>query len=318
MSRTVCICVCTRARPDELALTLASMARSTYPIARVVVSDDGHDERTRAICATAPLAVEYVRGPRRGLGSNRNHALRSAREELVLFLDDDCLLGPDFLERALACMEEAEARRGRGRVAVSGAELNGGRLVLAGAQTFLGFQARPYADGEPLTSIVINATLLPRALVERLGFDPQLVYGYDEVDLASRAVRAGCAIVPCPQAVNDHRPSPRGREGYSAVLNASRLYVTFKRYAFTERRLGACRRLRPRGARARAGGRDQARWPAWRTRRTRRAAAGSALRRSRPARLMAATPGANALYAVGSRRRVPCPTPVSRRKETAR
>jgi GT2 family glycosyltransferase len=109
--------------------------------------------------------------------------------------------------------------------------------VLASAQTFLGFQARPYADGEPLSSIVINATLLPRALVERLGFDSQLVYGYDEVDLASRAVRAGCAIVPCPQAVNDHRPSPRGREGYSAVLNASRLYVTFKRYAFTERRL---------------------------------------------------------------------------------
>jgi hypothetical protein len=56
------------------------------------------------------------------------------------------------------------------------------------------------------------------------------------VDLASRAVRAGLSIIDCPSAANDHRPSPRGRSDYSAVVEASRLYVTFKRYAFTERR----------------------------------------------------------------------------------
>lgn len=238
LPHTVCICICTRGRPRELARTLASLAQSTHPIARVVVSDDAQDDEARIVCARAALPIEYVRGPGRGLGPNRNHALQSAHEDFVLFLDDDCLLDATFLERALACAERAEAELGRGRVAVSGGELNQGRLVLAGAQTFLGFQAQPYADGEPLTSIVINATLLPLALFDRLRFDSQLVYGYDEVDLASRAVRAGFAIVPCPEAVNDHRPSPRGREGYSAVLNASRLYVTFKRYAFTERRLG--------------------------------------------------------------------------------
>ena len=285
MSRSVCVCICTRARPQELARTLASLARSTHPVARVVVSDDGPDDATRAACEAAPLAVTYVEGPRRGLGANRNHAMSLAREDFVLFLDDDCLLGEDFLGRALASADAAEARHGRGHVAVSGRERNHGRMVSAGAQTFLGFQARPYRDGEAMSSIVINATLFPRELLEQVAFDPQIVYGYDEVDLASRAVRLGWTIVPSPEAVNDHRPSARGREGYDAVLTASRLYVTFKRYALTERRplrAGAYALVAPA---ARDRGRRSPRGMARGRRRRGRHAARAALHGAPPARL---------------------------------
>ena len=78
-----------------------------------------------------------------------------------------------------------------GRVVVSGSEDNRGHNVVAHAQNFLGFQARPYREGEALSSIVINATVFPRTLFEEHHFDPQIRYGYEEADLASRLARAG-------------------------------------------------------------------------------------------------------------------------------
>jgi glycosyltransferase involved in cell wall biosynthesis len=232
----VAICICTRSRPESLAATLESIAQSTRRVELVVVSDDGHDEATASVCVRAAHPVRYVLGPRLGLGPNRNHALRQTRQDLLLFLDDDCLLGRDFLATALGCLATAEATHGAGRVIVSGAEKTPRQdRKLPAAQTFLGFQARPYAGGDRLTSININCTLFPRSVFDRYTFDPLIRYGYDEVDLASRAARE-YTISVCPDAVNDHRPSPAGRGDYEAFKTASRFYVTFKRYALTEKR----------------------------------------------------------------------------------
>jgi GT2 family glycosyltransferase len=233
---SLAIGICTRDRPEELAETLDSIAHSRYRVDRVVVADDGTDWRTPEVCAAAPFAVDYTSGPRRGLAPNRNHLLTWIREDFILFLDDDCLLGATFLEEAMACMMQWERMEGPGRVVVTGAEMNTGRIVQAAAQTFLGFQARPYAAGERMTSIVINATVFPRSLFAAHRFDDQIRYGYEEVDLASRAACSGFRIVSCPKAVNDHRPSPRSRADYESALVASRLFVTFKRYALTEHR----------------------------------------------------------------------------------
>jgi GT2 family glycosyltransferase len=120
-------------------------------------------------------------------------------------------------------------------VIVTGRERNRGHLIGPKDQTFLGFQARPYASDEGLHTIVINATLFPARLFQELQFDPQLVYGYEEVDLASRAAAAGYVVVFCSDAINDHRPSPRSRENYDRHVEASRLHVTVRRYAVTER-----------------------------------------------------------------------------------
>jgi GT2 family glycosyltransferase len=237
-ARSVAICICTRNRPRELAATLESIQRSTYPVRRVVVSDDGTDPETRkvSIGSSSASMVIYSTGPMRGLGANRNHALELVEEDLVLFLDDDCLLRPSFLTVATTCMLQHERLHGTGRVIVSGSEANRGNSIVAHAQTFLGFQARPYRDGEALSSIVINATVFPRSVFEEHRFDPQIRYGYEEADLASRLARAGCRIISCPAAANEHRPSDRGRSDYDHVLDASRLYITFKRYALVDGR----------------------------------------------------------------------------------
>jgi glycosyltransferase involved in cell wall biosynthesis len=232
----VTVCICTRNRPDDLRRALRSLAGSTVPVAHAVVSDDGDDERARPVAEGE--GATWVRGPRAGLGANRNHAVLRARTADVLFLDDDAELDERFVERALRAREEPGAPR-PGDVIVTGGELNRGELVHPNDQGFLGYQNRVYGRGARRATVVINAALFPRAVFDRVRFDPQLRYGYDEVDVSTRAVAAGWRIVHVPDAVNRHHPSPVNRGEYAPYVEASRLYVTLKRRALTERRPAA-------------------------------------------------------------------------------
>jgi GT2 family glycosyltransferase len=233
-SPSITVCVCTRNRPEELAQCLQSLPGSGYAIAQTVVSDDSTDSRTAEMIERSYPWVQYVQGPRRGLGANRNCALAAAAGDYVLFLDDDARLGRDFVERCLATL--AQHDRAPERLIVSGRENNRGVLVRAHDQSFLGFQRVPYRQGDRLKTIVINATLFPRGLFREARFDEQLIYGYDEVDIALKALHCGYAIVQCDEAINEHYPSSVNRAYYRPHTEASRLYVTLKRYARFESR----------------------------------------------------------------------------------
>ncbi len=234
-SRTldVSVCICTRNRPAELGRALDSVAASSLRPSQVIVSDDGNENDTAALVAAHPLPVLYTQGPRAGLGANRNHAISLATGDYLLFLDDDGTLGETFLEQVGGVLGGLDPAR-RDRAIVTGADIEDGRLVVPNDQGLLGFQSRAYEPGALLHTVVINAALFPRRLFEDVGFDPNLKYGFDEVDVTTRAVAMGFTIVPCFDAVNYHFPSPVGRGEYRDQASASRLYVTLKRRRWTE------------------------------------------------------------------------------------
>jgi glycosyltransferase involved in cell wall biosynthesis len=235
----VSVCICTRNRPDELRRCLDSLRRSSRRVDETIVSDDSTDDRTARMLAgdQSGLSVRYIRGPRRGLGANRNSALQAAGGDYILFLDDDACLGEHFLERALDCAA-GHGGLANERIVVSGCENNRGIMVRAHDQSFLGFQSVPYGRDVDLNTIVINSTLFPRTLFDAVRFDEHLVYGCDEVDVALHAVRCGYKIVQSGDAVNFHYPSEVNRSYYKPHLDVSRLYITFKRYAIYERAYG--------------------------------------------------------------------------------
>ena len=98
------VVICTRnPRHDVFPLVLAALASQTLPAAawEVVIIDNG---------STPPLAVTLPPGfpahrvvvePRPGLTPARIRGIRESRGELLVFVDDDNLLDPDFLETAL-------------------------------------------------------------------------------------------------------------------------------------------------------------------------------------------------------------------------
>jgi len=212
-----------------------SVLASHYPVKKIVVSDDSTGPESGLMVKSEFPKVTLIEGPRRGLGANRNRALEHASGHFVVFLDDDAILNPDFVLRA------AEAFRREGEPLptqiFAGFEMNAGREVRPHDVDYLGFQSRPYRPDEPLNTIVINSAVIPVTLAKRLGFDELLWYGSDEVDFAMRARAAGADIIFCPELKNEHFPSNVNRSYYSPFIDASRIYVAFKRYWMLERKV---------------------------------------------------------------------------------
>jgi GT2 family glycosyltransferase len=219
------VCICTRDRPDELERAIGSIV-SSAPDATVVVSDDG-DVSAAEIAKRFPQC-RWQPGPAQGLGANRNAAVRSANTAWILFLDDDARLGSGFIVAMASFLEKLDAGERR-RTIVTGRERNNGALVSPSDVDFLGFQRRAYEPGDPLHTVVINATIWPGELFDGVTFDEQLRYGSDEVDLSYAALAAGYRIESCPDAINDHHPSPSARRGYSINTHVSRLRASMKR-----------------------------------------------------------------------------------------
>ena len=233
------ICFCTRSRPHDLERALNSLTTSTWPIYQVVVSDDSADDETAQLVAAQFPDVVYVKGPRRGLGANRNRAVAFATGTHVVYMDDDTALGEQFLESIVNTYKSIEPHL-RANTIVSGLENQNGKLIEPSDLSFWGFvdQPRTSATRRPLHTAVINATSFPRALFPTIAFDENLIYGSEEVDICTQAIAKGVRFELCREAVNLHFHSKLNREEYARFVTASRIYTTLKRHFYLTRSPG--------------------------------------------------------------------------------
>jgi glycosyltransferase involved in cell wall biosynthesis len=72
-----------------VAEAISSALAQTYPLADILVVDDGSTDETPAAVAPFLERITYVRTPRRGVGAARNLGLERATGDLVAFLDGD-------------------------------------------------------------------------------------------------------------------------------------------------------------------------------------------------------------------------------------
>jgi GT2 family glycosyltransferase len=101
-SMTVSVVIPTYNRSVILARTLESLAaqEKNSPRFDVHVADDGSEEDIRSVVeAAVELDAHYHRRERDrfGAGQARNMAAAVAKGDVVVFLDSDCLVGPDFI-----------------------------------------------------------------------------------------------------------------------------------------------------------------------------------------------------------------------------
>jgi hypothetical protein len=101
-SLTVSVVIPTYNRSSILARTLESLATQTPDSPRfdVHVADDGSEEDIRSVVEAAiGVDAHYHRRERDrfGAGQARNLAAAAAKGDVVVFLDSDCMVGPDFI-----------------------------------------------------------------------------------------------------------------------------------------------------------------------------------------------------------------------------
>lgn len=98
------VVICTYNRERFLPDTLGSVAAQTFPAHgfELLVVDNASTDRTAGICATfaaahPSLIVRYVMESNQGLSFARNRGIAESTGEIVVFIDDDVFLDPDYL-----------------------------------------------------------------------------------------------------------------------------------------------------------------------------------------------------------------------------
>jgi cellulose synthase/poly-beta-1,6-N-acetylglucosamine synthase-like glycosyltransferase len=88
--------------------TLTSIEQSTYPDRQLIVVDDGSDDGcTPQLLASLQQRIDRLMHlPHGGKATAANHGAAAGRGEIIIFLDADSYVVPDFIEIALAELEQ--------------------------------------------------------------------------------------------------------------------------------------------------------------------------------------------------------------------
>lgn len=232
VSGNLSVCICTRNRPEELEKCILSVVACGTSICEIIVSDDSTDNSVYEMITAKFVKVKYVKGPKKGLGANRNCVVNNATSDYVIFLDDDSEIDHGFIGAVDAFIEANNFDMKR--IMITGNQIEFGKSIKPHDQNYLGFQNVEYKPGQEYKTVNIMATIFPRELLLKVKFDEQLVYGYDEVDICSRCRLYGATVAYCADADVFHYPSKINRDYYNNFTESSRIYVTFKRYNFVE------------------------------------------------------------------------------------
>src|ERR1700730_9477794 len=111
---SVSLLIATKNRADELGLAVRSVLQQSVLPAEIIILDQSPTDRGREVAqsvfASAPsdaaqgIALRYLRDPSvPGTAAARNRLLDLATGEVVLFIEDDSYLEPDFIEQMRDC-----------------------------------------------------------------------------------------------------------------------------------------------------------------------------------------------------------------------
>jgi serine acetyltransferase/GT2 family glycosyltransferase len=206
----ISVVVPTFGRPDQITRLVGQLAAQTLaPDAfQVIVIDDGSAVDVRTLLSPADYRFELVieRQENAGSAAARQCGAERATGDLLVFVDDDMSVGPEFLQAHL------ESHRDDDRLVVLGRRRAGEgtqRLsVLERYRVTMGDQlARDVSIGRVELSGVYVYTgnlSMPRALFHEVGgFDVELREICD-VELGLRLEKAGARFVMCDAAFNVH------------------------------------------------------------------------------------------------------------------
>jgi GT2 family glycosyltransferase len=268
------VLICSRDRPRLLAETVASvLAASRVPRELLVVDQSTvAQHELAALGSVRGCTVKYLHTTESGLSRARNTGLRAAAYDVVVLLDDDMLVEPEWLARLLAGF--ADGGPGTvvtGRVLAGPPEGGDGVVppaALVTRPTAAVYRGRQATDVMPGANVALyrDVALAIGGYDERLGPGGRFPSAEDN-DMGLRLLKTGCEVRYVPGAVVRHRAwrAPRDRalmrwtygrgKGafYAKHIRRSDPYALARLRADARARIGAAHRGLPRSPSASAG-----------------------------------------------------------------
>ncbi len=224
------LAIATTGRREILSRTLADLVNQSRQPDLVVVSVAGPEDYDAKLLSLLPWPLLIVTGPK-GLCAQRNRALEVLQpQDLLMLIDDDFLLAPDYLARVEQLFVAApDIVMATGKVLADG--ICGPGLSFAeGHAKLIAAGSGPEADTarleEAYNGYGCNMAVRARPVVAgRLRFDERLpLYAWlEDVDFSRRLAEAG-RIVRAEGLTGVHLGTKTGRQsglrlGYSQIAN---------------------------------------------------------------------------------------------------
>lgn len=211
------IVLCTNGLRSTLIRCLEQLASQDYPSYEIIVVLNGPEDAAFAQ-AVSRFPVRLLNEPRRGVSIARNHAVSKAKGEILVFVDDDVLIGPDWLHEIISGFNDPTVACVTGRV------IPAGPVCLAAERA-----ERYYASERALSAWTLDASdpnwyqyilgkpvgfgcnmAFRKAFLENYALFPvdlgagSLIGGGDEFYMYVQALKHGFRIRHTPTAVATH------------------------------------------------------------------------------------------------------------------
>jgi len=226
--RSVTVLITTFNRQDILGHTLDALSRQTCREFDVVVVNDGSTDDTWELLQSwkadrfASLRLTILTQPNTGQGLARNHGLAHAHGDLVLFIGDDTIPEPDFIEQHLRCHADA----GMPCAVVGYTDWDRSAMHVTPFLAYVNegghqFGYRYMKDGSdvPYTCCYTSNLSVPRAVLGEEPFDPSFrTYGWEDIELGYRLSRRGLRLIYHRAARVHHRHPMSLRDFYARQI----------------------------------------------------------------------------------------------------
>jgi glycosyltransferase involved in cell wall biosynthesis/GT2 family glycosyltransferase len=212
LGRRVSVVINTYNRGPSLRNTLHALRYQTHEEFEVVVVNGPSTDETEAVLAELADDVRVARCPEVHLCKSRNLGVEAAAGDIVAFIDDDALAEPTWLEELVAAYDSDKVAGAGGVVYDHTGFAFQYRYSVCDRLGNTRFDVKP-----PFTRYLVpganpfvylqgtNASFRRECLVEIGGFDEEIEYYMDEVDVCRRVIDRGYVLRPLDGAAVHHK-----------------------------------------------------------------------------------------------------------------
>jgi GT2 family glycosyltransferase len=239
--------ICSRNRPKLLLETVESILRGQdVPTEMLIIDQSAESHAALSVMKTRrPCEIRYIYSGTVGVGAGRNLGIASSRNPILIFIDDDMFVEPNWFGNLVQAIMQAGPRSVvTGQVLAGEAEIQGGR-----APSITNENQPTIYRGRIGRDVLYTGNMgAYRSVFEEVGvFDERLGPGTmfpaaEDNDLCFRMLERGYCICYVPDAVVHHRAWRSKRESlwlewrygvgrgayYAKHMNPRDLYMLFR------------------------------------------------------------------------------------------